>query len=436
MLSNYDSWIEVFENGEIKDSELMTIKRSLDSKIQSLIDKELEIIRNDNKKSNKMGVTGRYQFIDDLRKKFVDDYPVETIKDLTIDDYAKLKENGKSFSYRIETETKPVGSINSPGSNNKFGVFRRHGEEDYRFSKGYGKNKDEAFQNVKQGIINLIEASINEDNEAILNSNISAKVLRYKIVYMYNPKTYMNIFSDNHLDFFLTCLGDSPKRYSNILEKQFALLDQKNNHPVIEEWTNFEYMKYLYFLFGSKSSKKVHGIINLFQTKEEIDLIVDVNLLKTNKKDRVYKPSTKEFKGKYEEVYNSNRKRGRKAEEYVLNLEKERIAKLGIDKEVLWVSETNDAAGYDILSFDEDGEEIYIEVKSTKGKDTVFNLSIGEKLFGEEHAENYEIHYVQFDKNGNIQKPINRVKNIFTKENIEKLHFQPTEFLVTMRFDK
>lgn len=194
----------------------------------------MESIRNDNKKSNKIGVIGRYQYIDNLRKKFVEDYPVEVINDLTIDDYAKLKKDGKSFSYRLETETKLVGSINSPGSNNKFGVFRRHGEPDYRFSKGYGSNKDEAFQNVKKGIINLIEASINEDNDAILNSNISAKVLRYKIVYMYNPEKYMNIFSDNHLDFFLTCLGDSPKKYSNILEKQFALLDQKNSHDIIK----------------------------------------------------------------------------------------------------------------------------------------------------------------------------------------------------------
>lgn len=97
MLSDYDSWIEVFENGEIKDSELLTIKRHLDGKTQSLIDKELENIRNDNKKSSKMGVIGRYQIIDDLRKKFVEDYPVETIKNLTIDDYAKLKEMVSRF---------------------------------------------------------------------------------------------------------------------------------------------------------------------------------------------------------------------------------------------------------------------------------------------------------------------------------------------------
>lgn len=39
MLNNFDSWIEVFETGVIKDNELTTIKGNLNSKTQSLIDK-------------------------------------------------------------------------------------------------------------------------------------------------------------------------------------------------------------------------------------------------------------------------------------------------------------------------------------------------------------------------------------------------------------
>ena len=36
---------------------------------------------------------------------------------------------------------------------------------------------------------------------------------------------------------------------------------------------------------------------------------------------------------------------------------------------VTWVSKTNETSPYDIRSLDEDGQVIYIEVKSTKGTD-------------------------------------------------------------------
>ena len=46
---------------------------------------------------------------------------------------------------------------------------------------------------------------------------------------------------------------------------------------------------------------------------------------------------------------------------------------------VTHVSKTNDYAGYDILSFNEKGEEIFIEVKTTKGpKSSDFYISPGE----------------------------------------------------------
>ena len=49
-----------------------------------------------------------------------------------------------------------------------------------------------------------------------------------------------------------------------------------------------------------------------------------------------------------------------------------------VDK-IVHVSKTNDYAGYDILSFDENGDQIFIEVKTTKGpKSSDFYISPGE----------------------------------------------------------
>ena len=62
---------------------------------------------------------------------------------------------------------------------------------------------------------------------------------------------------------------------------------------------------------------------------------------------------------------------GNIGEEYIFELEKEKLAELNIDKKPEWVSKKNDSYGFDILSYrkKENGEiyRIYIEVKTTTG---------------------------------------------------------------------
>jgi hypothetical protein len=59
---------------------------------------------------------------------------------------------------------------------------------------------------------------------------------------------------------------------------------------------------------------------------------------------------------------------GRRGEELVLREERKRVKKLGYPKsKVVWVAESNAAANYDIRSVDEDGAELYLEVKTTAG---------------------------------------------------------------------
>ena len=78
-----------------------------------------------------------------------------------------------------------------------------------------------------------------------------------------------------------------------------------------------------------------------------------------------------------------NRKLGLLAEQCVLNEEKKRLIGLqrpDLAEKVVHVSQVGgDGLGYDILSFDENGEPIHIEVKATcHGKDTPFFISANE----------------------------------------------------------
>ena len=74
-----------------------------------------------------------------------------------------------------------------------------------------------------------------------------------------------------------------------------------------------------------------------------------------------------------------DREIGRRGEELVYRSELERVKKLGYpESRVEWISEQNPGADHDIRSVGCDGEDLYIEVKSTTGKDGRFQWSKNE----------------------------------------------------------
>ena len=96
-----------------------------------------------------------------------------------------------------------------------------------------------------------------------------------------------------------------------------------------------------------------------------------------------------------------NRSLGRKGEEYVLQLERMRLAEEGrpdLAAAVEWTSEVRgDGLGYDIKSFEVDGSERFVEVKTTGlGELTPFYVSAGEIRCSEDLAERYHLYRVYF----------------------------------------
>ena len=64
---------------------------------------------------------------------------------------------------------------------------------------------------------------------------------------------------------------------------------------------------------------------------------------------------------------------GQRGEQLVFDHEKSRVKALGFDtSHVIWQARINPTSPYDILSVDEDGERLYLEVKSTTGTDGRF----------------------------------------------------------------
>lgn len=148
------------------------------------------------------------------------------------------------------------------------------------------------------------------------------------------------------------------------------------------------------YIFADKESMNIE--LPLSEVKPEFISLSPIEIADrgSNKSD-----NNKRKKPDYDEENERNRKIGERGESLVFRLEKEYLEKIGrkdlIDK-LKQISIEDDSTGYDILSFDEKGNEKYIEVKSTTSKVPNvhhFNISSNEYKKARE-LKNYFIYFV------------------------------------------
>lgn len=93
----------------------------------------------------------------------------------------------------------------------------------------------------------------------------------------------------------------------------------------------------------------------------------------------------------------ANQELGLLGELLVLRLEKDRLIAAGypdLAEKVRHVSVLeNDTAGYDVLSYEENGTKLFIEVKTTRGQaDADFFISASELAFARAHRAQYRLY--------------------------------------------
>lgn len=125
-------------------------------------------------------------------------------------------------------------------------------------------------------------------------------------------------------------------------------------------------------------------------------LIVEPPRQTTRVSDPVVRAKLLPFRRDYVEREARNRRLGLAGELFVLNVEARRLHSLGKKKladKVEHVARTRgDGLGYDILSFEEDGRESFIEVKTTANSAlTPFFISANEVRFSSEHSEAFKL---------------------------------------------
>jgi len=122
---------------------------------------------------------------------------------------------------------------------------------------------------------------------------------------------------------------------------------------------------------------------------------------------------------------------GQLGEKYIVKYERRNLIKAGrndLADKVRRISEEDIGAGYDILSFDINGESKYIEVKTTTGTGSTFELTANELHTAEKLGQQYWLYFVR-DIGGTPR--VTKVPN--PADQIGKLiNIQPTAYTVRL----
>lgn len=140
-------------------------------------------------------------------------------------------------------------------------------------------------------------------------------------------------------------------------------------------------------------------------TEDQLPVIEDINNIEVEIPEFQFMVKEPSFKfgvstnTNYYEKELRNKRLGLLGEEFIINYEKLRLSRFGLDslaKKIEHVSKTQgDSAGFDILSFDVKGKEKFIEVKTTKlGKEAPFYFTRNELEFSKSENERYLLYRV------------------------------------------
>lgn len=168
-------------------------------------------------------------------------WTLEKVKNMTLEEYTNIKKdnpNRDDFTFWIESKLDNLGSIWG-GSAFKFGIYRRNDESQKESSNGrlysqnyawiakYGNNENEAFNNIKEKIIQIIQASQDNNLKAIEKIDFG-DAIKWKIAFHYQDVKnikIVNIFSKNVLD--LISLNEFKEKLK-IYQIHKKLLENKN----------------------------------------------------------------------------------------------------------------------------------------------------------------------------------------------------------------
>jgi len=391
-----------------------------------------------------------YKELKKLQELFTKKFPIERLKTLGIDDYVEGKKingevNTETFCYWVEWKTSELGRMQGARAD-KFGLYCNKKTQEYVFLKNF-KDERQALEFLRREMLKLLEYGKNKDLEGIKKIKLSP-MFKGKILFLYYPDKFINIFAERHVDYFLEKLGllDENTKNIDLIDKREILFNFKNQDEIMNEWSMYEFSDFLYTIFGrpinkNKTHERLRKYIDFEEDYPKISRVkadfIDLNVISKEPLKVPHKPNQAPRIIDFEKENRRNKRLGDRGELIVLRKEKTYLKENGrhdLAKKIEHVSKKDTNAGYDILSFELNGEEKFIEVKSTASSfKNIANFILTSNEYDKaQRLKNYYI-YIVFEAKSENPK-IWRIKDPIALKD-KGLKMSPLSFRVVINIE-
>ena len=152
------------------------------------------------------------------RQEFVNRFTRAAIASMKVDSYALGRGDNDSFCYHIETSLNAIGNMHGATAS-KFGVY--YGKENKLIWTDWTGH---SFDRIRSELLSLYDAGGRDDLGTIENNKLSP-MFKGKILCVYYPERYLNVFARRHLEFFLGQLDISYNVHDSEVTLRKLLID-------------------------------------------------------------------------------------------------------------------------------------------------------------------------------------------------------------------
>ena len=196
-----------------------------------------------------------------LRGEFVKRYNRKKLETIWVDEYSLNSQNNslsrESFCYWVETKLRGLGSMQG-GTALKFGTYLGQLKPDISYKRRWAGWTDESFDVIRKALIELYDAGENEDIETIKNSKLSP-MFKGKLLSLYFPQRYLNIFASWHLHHFLNKLSIPHGENDDPVVLREMLIAYKKSNPKYANLDAIDFCHELYGKYGNPSESEAQN---------------------------------------------------------------------------------------------------------------------------------------------------------------------------------
>jgi len=212
-----------------------------------------------------------------LRTRFVADYPIGKILMLTLNEYMTAPKGcgmDQTFCKRLEIELKNHASMGNVWPDT-FGVYLKGGTTvslHKTLQKEFGDDINTAFEYIKTEIVSLLYSGATGDYDAIVNNKLNNS-FKYKLLTVYYPEKYVPVCTKDTLQGYCKCIGLSVDKNMEMIYKNIELTKIKKSYTHFQNWSNALFMFFCDWLL--REQKKIELKVSDEVIAIEIDKQID-----------------------------------------------------------------------------------------------------------------------------------------------------------------